>query len=66
MLKNMRNENMLRGLLLNTELEPQTHQQFVYDTMLMGPSTVQEACSLKEGLYTFLEASGIEINKDKS
>ena len=34
--------------------------------MLMGPSTVQEAHGLKEGLDTFLEASGLEINKDKS
>ena len=34
--------------------------------MLMGPSTIEEAHGLKEGLDTLLEASGIEINNDKS
>ena len=34
--------------------------------MLMGPSTIKDAHGLKEGLDTFLEASGLEINKDKS
>ena len=66
MLKHLRNENQLHGIHLSKELEPQTHQQFVDGTMLMGPSTIQEAQGLKKGLDTFLEASGIEINKDKS
>ena len=34
--------------------------------MLMGPSKVQDARGIKEGLETFLEASGLEINKVKS
>ena len=34
--------------------------------MLMGPSMVQEARGIKEGLDTFLESSGLEINKVKS
>ena len=33
-------ENNIRGLSLNADLEPQTHQQFLDDTMLMGPSSV--------------------------
>ena len=65
MLKNVCNENNLRGISFNVDLEPQTHQQFLDDTMLMGPSTIQEARGLKEGLDTFIEASGLEINKDK-
>ena len=36
------------------------------DTMRIGPSIVQETHSLKEGLDTFLEASRLEINKNKS
>ena len=34
--------------------------------MLMGLSTIQEARGIKEGLDTFLEASGMKINKEKS
>ena len=64
--KNLHNENTINGLSLNADLEPQTHQWFVDDRMLMGTSTVQEAHGLKEGLDTYLEASGLEINKDKS
>ena len=66
MLKNLRMENKIKGLTLSEELEPQTHQQFVDDTMLMGPSMVQEARGIKEGLDTFMEAIGLEINKTKS
>ena len=47
-------------------MDPQTHQQFVDDNMLMGPSLVQEARGIKYSLNTFLEASGLEINKEKS
>ena len=32
----------------------------------MGTSTVKEARGIKEGMDTFLEASGLEINKTKS
>ena len=34
--------------------------------MPMEPSMVREARKIKEGLDTFLEASGLEINKTKS
>ena len=66
MLKNLRMENQIKGLTITKDLEPQTHQRFVDDTMLMGLSTVKEAHGIKEGLDTFLEASGLEINKTKS
>ena len=65
MLKNLQMENKIQGLTITEELEPQTHQQFVDDTMLMGMSTVKEAHGIKEGLDTFLEDSGLEINKTK-
>ena len=32
----------------------------------MGPSSVQEGIGIKKGLDTFLEASGLDINKGKS
>ena len=47
-------------------MDPQTHQQFLDDNMLMGPSLVQEDRGIKYSLNTFLEASGLEINKEKS
>ena len=47
-------------------MDPQTHQQFVDDNMLMGPSSVHEARGIKYCLNTFLEANGLEINKEKS
>ena len=59
-------EDQIRGLNLSEELEPRTHQQFVGDTILMGPFSVQEAHGIKRGLDTFLEANGLEINKGKS
>ena len=34
--------------------------------MLTGPSTVQEARGIKDGMDTFLETNSLEINKDKS
>ena len=47
-------------------MDPQTHQQFVDDNMLMGPSSVHEARVIKYCLNTFLKANGLEINKEKS
>ena len=47
-------------------MDPQTHQQFVDDNMLMGPSSVQEAMGIKDSLNTFLESSGLDINNEKS
>ena len=66
MLENLRLENKIKGLSIIEELEPQTHQQFVDDTMCMAPSMVHEAQGIKDELDTFLEASGLEINKAKS
>ena len=66
LLKNRRSENKIRGLSLTTRMDPQTHQHFVDDNMLMGPSLVQEARGIKDSFNTFLEASGLEINKEKS
>ena len=40
MLKKLPIENKIRGLFLNADLEPQTHQHFLDDTMLMGPSSI--------------------------
>ena len=66
MLKNLCLENTIKGISIIEELEPKTHQQFLDDTMPMGPSMVQEARGIKDGLDTFLEASKLEINKVKS
>ena len=46
-------------------MDPQTHQQFVDDNMLMGSLSVHEDRGIKECLNTILEASGLEINKEK-
>ena len=51
---------------LNEGMSPHTYQQFVDETMLTGPSSVEEAKGIKQELDTFLEANGLEINKDKS
>jgi len=58
--------NDIRGIQLHPGDEAHSHQQFVDDTMLMGYASVQEAHSLRSGLDMFLEASGLEINEDKS
>ena len=65
LLKNRRVGNKIQGLSLTDGMDPQTHQQFIDDNMLMGPSSVQEARGIKDCLNTFLEASGLEINKEK-
>ena len=64
MLKDMQSSNQIRGLALSDGMDPQTHQQFV--DVLMGSSSIQEARGIKKGLDTFMEASRMEINKDKS
>ena len=66
LLKAKSQNHQLKGLSPHPSLEPQTHQQFVDDTMLMGNSSVQEAKTLKTSLNTFLLASGLDINKEKS
>lgn len=45
---------------------PITHQQFVDHIMLFGETTVKEVRQLRRILVLFAEASGLEINKDKS
>ena len=66
MLKNRRAENKIQGLSLTEGMDPQTHQQFMDGNMLMGPSLVHEARGIKDCLNIFLEASDLEINKEKS
>ena len=66
LIKSRRVENKIYGLSLIEGMDPQTHQQFVDDNMLMGPSSVHESRGIKDCLNTFLEASGLEINKEKS
>ena len=56
----------LKGLSPHPGMEPQSHQQFVDDTMLLGNSSMQEAEAFKTYLNTFLIASGLDINKEKS
>jgi len=66
MLRNMQSTGQIMGLKLSDHMAAQTHQQFVDDNMLMGPSSVREARGIKQGLDLFLKASGLEINKEKS
>ena len=54
------------GLGLHEGMRPQTHQQFVDDTMLMGVATVREAKAIKNTLDTFKQANGLDTNKGKS
>ena len=56
----------LRGLKFHDRMDPQTHQQFVDDTMLMGNPSVQEARSFKRSLNLFAKASGLAFNANKS
>lgn len=65
-LKAMPATNRIKGLSLHNGVQAQTHQQFVYDTMLMGQSSVQEAKVMKKGLDRFLQASDLYINNEKS
>ena len=65
MLKNRRATNRIQGLSLTVGMDPQTHQKFVDDNMLMGPSSMHEARGIEECLNTFLEARILEINKEK-
>eukprot|EP00253_Pinus_taeda_P005455 PITA_05455 len=58
--------NRLRGLKLWGNNLTITHQQFVDDIMLFGEVSLMEVRIIKEFLETFSEASGMEINKEKS
>lgn len=65
-LKARQNQGEIRGIGPHEEMMPQTHQQFVDDTMLMGVASVREAKAIKNTLDTFKQANGLEINKGKS
>eukprot|EP00253_Pinus_taeda_P029818 PITA_29818 len=58
--------NKLRGLKLWGNNLAITHQQFVDDIMLFGEVSLREVRIIKEVLEVFSEASGMEINKEKS
>eukprot|EP00253_Pinus_taeda_P006633 PITA_06633 len=65
-LKQERIADNIKGLRLWGNELPITHQQFVDDIMLFGEPIVREVRNLKRVLDLFAEASGMEINKDKS
>eukprot|EP00253_Pinus_taeda_P008885 PITA_08885 len=65
-LKQERITGNIKGLRLWGNELPITHQQFVDDIMLFREPTVREVRNLKKALDLFAEASGMEINKDKS
>jgi hypothetical protein len=55
-----------KGISLHGEESPASHQQFVYDNMLMASPTVKEALTIKQVLNEFSKASGMCVNKEKS
>eukprot|EP00253_Pinus_taeda_P024774 PITA_24774 len=65
-IKKEREANRIKGLKLWGNNLPLTHQQFVDDIMLFGEPTVKEVRNLRRILDLFVEASGLEINRDKS
>lgn len=65
-LKARKVEGAIKGVRPHEGMDPQTHQQFVDDTMLMGVSSVREAREIKDTLEIYKRASGLEVNKDKS
>ena len=60
------NRGEIRGLKVHDGSTPQTHQQFIHDTTLMGNPLVQEAQSFKNSLDLFTKASCLAINPNKS
>eukprot|EP00253_Pinus_taeda_P023228 PITA_23228 len=65
-IKKEREANKIKGLKLWGNNLCLTHQQFVDDIMLIGEPTVKEVKHLRKILDLFAEASGLEINRDKS
>eukprot|EP00253_Pinus_taeda_P025237 PITA_25237 len=65
-LKKEQRERIIKGLKLWGSNIPITHQQFVDDIMLFCEATVKEVKGIKRILDTFMEASGMEVNKEKS
>lgn len=64
--KREQRERKIKGLRLWGSNLPITHQQFVDDIMLFCEPTIKEAKGIKRILDLFMEASGMEVNKDKS
>ena len=56
----------IRGVKAHEGAPPQTDQQFVDDTMLMGHPSVQEARSFKNSFGLFSRALGLVVNHNKS
>eukprot|EP00253_Pinus_taeda_P028277 PITA_28277 len=56
----------IRGLKPRGKNLAITHQQFVDDIMLFGEVSIRDVRAIKEILDLFMEASGMEINKEKS
>jgi len=65
LLKSVVSSQAMKGLSLHGRA-PQTHQQFVDDTMLFGHPSSKEASALKSLLSLFSDASGTSINAAKS
>eukprot|EP00253_Pinus_taeda_P001588 PITA_01588 len=65
LLKSAVSSHALKGISLHGRA-PQTHQQFVDDTMLFGHPSVKEASAFNSLLSLFSEASGTSINAAKS
>lgn len=59
-------ERKIKGLRLWGESMLITHHQFVDDIMLFGELSLREVRRLKKILDVFVEALGMEINKEKS
>ena len=58
--------NSIKGLCGTPDGASHSHQQFVDDTMLMGYPSVQEASRFRKCLDQFCNASGLEVNAQKS
>eukprot|EP00253_Pinus_taeda_P019007 PITA_19007 len=65
-IKKEREVDKIKGLKLWGNNLCLNHQQFVDDIMLFGEPTVKEVKHLRKILDLFAEASGLEINRDKS
>jgi len=59
-------ERRIKGLRLWGNNLPITHHQFVDDIMLFCEVSIKEVREVKRILDLFMEASGMEINKEKS
>lgn len=59
-------DNNIQGLQLWGTRTTVTHQQFVDDIMIYCKATLREVKRIKKILEIFMEATGMEVNKDKS